>query len=176
MAGRYKVERWAVMKGDTIVRMYTTSQGKQGVLQSLKNQRIFEDSYDRIILVDRNHEGRPGRNINEYTNKGVERPLWMRVRDGYATLPPDMILDGETIRQKTVKEKIDTGVMEVPRDYVYDDELQDIRPMTLPEQLTAGLITQEQYDEMERERLIAEEMQKILRKQAEARLIAEGKI
>ncbi len=176
MAEKYRAERWLVMKGDTIVKSYTTSQGKPGVLQSLKNQRIFEDSYDRIILVDRNHEGKPKRNINEYTNKGVERPLWMRVKDGYATLPPEMKLDGDTIRPKTVKEKIDTGAMEVPQGSVYDEALKDVRPMTEEEQVAAGLITQKQLDEIRKERLIAEEMQKILREQAEARLKAAGKI
>jgi len=176
MAEKYRAERWLVMKGDVIVKSYTTSQGKPGVLQSLKNQRIFEDSYDRIILVDRNHEGKPKRNINEYTNKGVERPLWMRVKDGYATLPPHQKLDGETIREKTLKEKIDDGVTEVPQGSKYDAAADAIVPMTEAERLAAGLITQAQFDEIRKERLIAEEMQKILREQAEDRLKAAGKI
>lgn len=172
--GKYKCERWAVMKGETIVKVYTTSQGKAGVEASIANQKV--NDYDRIILVDRNHEGKPKRNINEYTNKGVERPLAMRVKDGYATLPPEMKLDGDTIRPKTVKEKIDTGAMEVPQGSVYDEALKDVRPMTEEEQVAEGLITQKQLDDIRKERLIAEEMQKILREQAEARLKAEGKI
>lgn len=171
---QYRAERWAVMKGDVIVKMYTTSQGKAGVMKSLENQRIID--YDRVILVDRNHEGKPKRNINEYTNKGVERPLAMRVKDGYATLPPDMKLDGDIIRPKTLKEKIADGVYVVPTAMMFDEAKDEVRPMTEEEQVAEGLITQKQLDEIRKERLIAEEMQKILREQAEARLKAEGKI
>ncbi len=170
----YKAERWAAIKGMNIVKVFTTTQGKPGVIQSLKKMNITD--FDSVILLEREHEGKPGHHLNEYTNKGVERPLWMRVKDGYATLPPDLTLDGDVIRPKTVKEKIDTGAMEVPQGSVYDEALKDVRPMTEEEQVAAGLITQKQLDEIRKERLIAEEMQKILREQAEDRLKAAGKI
>lgn len=166
----HKTETWIVLKDKKILRVYKTSQGEPGIIASLKYEGITD--FDERRKVTDFFEGVKGMDIRELTTKGKLRPLVDRIKEGYRPLDPNYKIEKDEIVEKTLKEKIDDGLVQVDAFQVYDEETQELRPKTQDELLRDGLITQAQIDAQERARLIQEEITKI----AEERLIASGKI
>ena len=52
------------------------------------------------------------------------------------------------IVEKTLQEKIEDGDIIIPEGIMYDEETEKVRGMTLQEKLTAGQITQAEYDDI----------------------------
>lgn len=167
----HDTEKYILLKGDTIVRVYKTAQGKAGILQAIKNERITE--YDEIRKVPNDTEYKTKSVIQEYDNRGKLRPMEDRIVDGFRPCPTGYKVDKNSrqIVEKTDLEKLRDGEKTLGEHEVYDESAGVIREKT-PEEL----YTPEELAKMEEERLIAEEERAILREQAVARLVAAGKI
>jgi len=86
----------------------------------------------------------PGEPGNFYTPDWQRRPNAELVREGLLELPVGHVLDGETLRPMTEVELFEAGLLEKPGVKVADGKFV---PMTPYEQLAAGQISQEAYNE-----------------------------
>jgi hypothetical protein len=64
----------------------------------------------KVITVPADAKIQAGLNVREYNEAWELKPLSQRVADGYITIEPGFILDGETIRPMTAQERIDCGL------------------------------------------------------------------
>jgi hypothetical protein len=164
------METYLVLKQNKILRVYKTSQGKNGVLESLKNEKIID--YDEIRKIENDTEHATGADIREYDAKGFLLPLIDRAKKGLANLDKHLKIDGDKIVEKSIEEKIFDEVIKLDDYHIYDNDKKEIRPKTQQELLSSGIITQEEIDDANKEKLIQEEIRKI----AIERLTEAGKL
>ena len=113
-------------------------------------QHVIIDKTDttKIIL---NESGKP--QINGSRKELTDKEAYFNFDDtkhiharGPKPLPEHWILEDGIIREKKLSEKISDRIVIVDEGYILDVE--EIRPMTNEEKLTAGLMTQEEYDDI----------------------------
>lgn len=102
-----------------------------------------------------------GMDIREFDDSWIIRPLSERVADGLIEVPIGKKLVDEKFVSMTQIERYQAGVDPIPVGMVLEND--NLRFMTLAEQVAAGLITQDQADEItatakreQRERLLEE--------------------
>ena len=164
------METYLVLKQNKILSVYKTSQGKNGVLESLKNEKIID--YDEIRKIENDTEHATGADIREYDAKGFLRPLIDRAKKGLANLDKHLKIDGDKIVEKSIEEKIFDEVIKLDDYHIYDNDKKEIRLKTQQELLSSGIITQEEIDDNNKEKMIQEEIRKI----AIERLTEAGKL
>jgi len=160
------METYLVLKQNKILRVYKTSQGEKGIVESLKNEKIID--YDEIKKIANDTEHATGSDTREYDKEGALRPFIDRAKDGLIEIRPAYKIVGNEIIEKTLKEKIMDNVIKIDDYQIYDDVKKEIRPKTQEELLASGLITQEKINEINKEKLIQEEIRKIAIEKLEA--------
>lgn len=167
---KYRTEKYIAIKDHVILRVMQTSDGIDGVKKALGNME-----YDTIEKVPLDSSLQKNRDRREYDDKTYDlRPLSERVASGYVELPTGHKLSGDVVVPMTLEEKVAVGIEPPqPRMKAVGDEWVK---MTDAEIIASGQATQKELDDersaKEREVLIQAE----IRKMAEERLIAEGKI
>jgi hypothetical protein len=166
----YSTKKYAAIKDNIIVATYHTADGIEGVKKSLG-----ATPYDEIIETPvESHDVKRGHDRREYDKDFRVRKLSERVRDGLVCIPEGHKLSGEKIVPMTLRDKVDAGIKTLPPRTKIVGEM--IEPMSDAEIIASGQATKAELDaeraEKEREELIQAE----IRKMAEERLIAQGKI
>jgi hypothetical protein len=82
-----------------------------------------------------------GKYLGEYDEDWELKPLSQRVAEGLVVIPTDCVVDGESIREMTAREKNAAGIFTVNEGYVLDGDI--IRPMTIDEKIAAGIATKD---------------------------------
>ena len=107
----FKTETYVVIRNNTILRVYKTSQGMDGVRKSLAYEKIT--NYSDIRKYPNYFEGRTKEDIRCYSSKGKRRDEVTLVKEGLVKLQPHQKLQDNKIVEKSVKEKIDDGLITV---------------------------------------------------------------
>lgn len=160
-----KSKAYIVTKNKKIIRVYKTTQGEPGIIASLKYEKI--EDYDSIELAPSGYEGRKGMDLRELDKDGKVRPFEERVIEKLIPCPVGKKIVDNKIVNKSTLEKIRDKEIKMGEYEKYDEATDKIIPKT-PEEIYST----EELEQMERDKLIHEEIKKI----AEERLIASGKI
>lgn len=97
----FMIQTFMVLKGETILRMYKTSEGIEGVYKSLEFEKI---KGDKIIQVSNEHEGKRNHSIREYDADGKKYEEEKLILDGIIPVPKDKKVVKGKILNKTKKE------------------------------------------------------------------------
>lgn len=79
-----------------------------------------------------------GTDLRFYDDNWVLKPIAQLIQEGLESLPDGFKIVGNELVEMTTKEKIDAGFIEMPGDCIWDDELNEIRPMDMYELYEAG--------------------------------------
>jgi len=105
--------------------------------------------FDDAVPLPSDFRGMIGMYRGEFESDWNVKPLSELVALGFVKPPEGYKLEGETFVAMSLIEKYKTGVEPVPQGMIIDGD--DIRPMTRAEQVTAGEITQEEADRLDKE-------------------------
>lgn len=162
----FPIKRYVVLKDGKIIRDYHTSDGIEGIHQSIHNEGL---DHDEIIEAPvENWDIKVDTHKDEYETGWKMKPLSVRVAAGHVKVPENHKLENEKVVPMTVEDKWKAGTHELhPRMKAVGN---DVVPKTDAEIVAEGLATQKELDDerqiAEDERIIAEESAKILRAQA----------
>lgn len=121
-----------VLQSTTIIGVYD-SESQASVRKYLTKAGI---SYSEIRHISNStFAGVSGQDIREFDEEYVLRPLSARIAEGYVTLSPSEILDGETVREKTQIEKYVDGTDVLPEGWKLSEDNTQIVPKSVLERL-----------------------------------------
>ena len=137
------IQTYAVIKDNTIIRVYETGDGEKGATQAMENESIDGD----LALVPTPFEGIQGQVRREFTEGWKLRPIADRVADGIVILPGDVAIDQSTgeVRKKTLKEQVADGTIKLETWQEYDAETDAIVTMSWAKRMAAGTATREKW-------------------------------
>lgn len=138
------ITTWVILKDDIILGSVETDK-EQNVIKSLHALGISE--YDEIRNTKQNNSVRPKLNINEYNPDYTLKSDIERIAGGWLEAPKGRKLndDKTELIDKTIKEKIDDGEIELSEYQKYDEEIKEIRRKKLSELYADNLLNLEDY-------------------------------
>ena len=138
------ITTWIIIK-DNIILGSVETDNKQAVIKSLSALGISE--YDEIRDTKQNNSVRPKLNINEYNPDYTLKSDIERIAGGWLEAPKGKKLNADKTEliDKTTKEKIDDGEIELSEYQKYDEETKEIRGKKLSELYADKLLTLEDY-------------------------------
>lgn len=122
------------------------SNSEKGVVSSLQYEGIT--AYDEIKPIPNEYfAGKVGNDIREFDSNYDLLPEIERMKSGYLTIPKGKKMNEKKTEliDKTVKEKIDDGEIELNEYQKYDEETKEIRAKKNSELFSDGLLTLEDY-------------------------------
>jgi len=145
-----KIQSYCVTQNNTIIRIYETTQGVDGVKASLKAESI--DDFDAITEIPSDTTIRQGEDIRSYDENHLLRPLQDRIDDGIIVLGSDEKVADNAIVKKSFFELIRDGIEKCPEGMMIEtvdvnDQYPDglmLRPKTLDERIQDGEMSAEQ--------------------------------
>ena len=130
---------YRAIKDNKIIHVCETDK-KESVIKSMAYEGLTD--YDAIEAVPNEYfTGKVGDDVREFDDKFEY--LLLSQRKDYVPIPEGMKIEGEEFVPMTVKEKIDSGLIEIPDKEKYDEELEQIRAKTLDELFADKIITKE---------------------------------
>lgn len=138
------ITTWIILKDEIILGSVETD-AEQNVLKSLPALGISK--YDEIRNTKQHNSVIPKTNINEYKADYTLKSDVERIAGGWMEAPKGKKLNADKTEliDKTVKEKIDDGEIELSEYQIYDEETKDIRGKKLSELYADKLLTLEDY-------------------------------
>jgi len=135
---------WIILKDNIILGSVETDR-EQNVIKSLPALGISD--YDEIRNTKQHNSVRPKLNINEYKANYTLKSDIERIAGGWMEAPKGKKLNADKTEliDKTVKEKIDDGEIELSEYQIYDEETKEIRGKKLSELYADNLLTLEDY-------------------------------
>lgn len=88
---------------------------------------------------------RTGEDIRQFDANGERKSDESCIIAGYMPCPADKVIDGKTLRDKSLKEKYADGTLTMPEGFKLNAANDGIEPMTPEEKKAAGLITDAEY-------------------------------
>lgn len=138
------ITTWIVLKDNKILRSFE-AESEEAVIQSLKFFNLTD--YDEIRNTGQTNSLTKGNDIREYDSSYILRSEVDRVADGLIDAPKGKKLndDKTELIDKTVKEKIDSGELELSEYQIYDETTEAVRGKKLSELYADGLLTLADY-------------------------------
>lgn len=136
---------YTALKDNKIV-FVCESDSEQGVMASLMYEGITD--YTEIKSIPNEYfQGKVGNDMREFDNNYEFLPEIERMKSGYLAIPKGKKLNDSNIEliDKTVKEKIDDGEIELNEYQKYDEDTKEIRQKKNSELFADGLLTLEDY-------------------------------
>ena len=112
------------LKDDKIVKVFMTSTGLKDIEKSCQFLKL---SYDKIEETPLEAEVHSKMHKNEFKKGWKLKTLEERITEGYLNCPPHLKVKGNDVREKTLKEKIDDGVIKLEAYQVYDEKTKEIK-------------------------------------------------
>lgn len=138
------ITTWIILKDNKILRS-CEAQTEAEVIATADFFNITD--YDEIKNTEQNNSLMKGKDIREYDSNYILRSELDRIVDGLIEAPKGKKLN-ETktgLIDKTVKEKIDDGEIELSEYEIYDEETETVRSKKYSELYTSKLLTLEDY-------------------------------
>jgi len=138
------ITTWIILKDNKVLRS-CEAHSEAEVIATAKFFGI--NDYEEIRNTKQNNSIMRGKDIREYDSNYILRPELDRIIDGLIEAPKGKKLN-ETkteLIDKTVKEKIDDGEIELSEYEIYDEETEQVRGKKFSELYTSKLLTLEDY-------------------------------
>jgi len=138
------ITTWIILKDNKILRSCEARTEKE-VIATAKFFGVTD--YDEIRNTKQNNSVTKGKDIREYDSNYILRPEIDRIIDGLIEAPKGKKLNAEKTEliDKTVKEKIDDGEIELSEYEIYDEETEQVRGKKFSELYASKLLTLEDY-------------------------------
>lgn len=138
------ITTWIILKDNKILRS-CEARTEAEVISTARFFNITE--YDEIRNTKQNNSVTKGKDIREYDSNYNLRPEIDRIIDGLIEAPKGKKLNEAKTElvDKTVKEKIDDGEIELSEYEIYDEETETVRGKKFSELYDSGLLTLEDY-------------------------------
>lgn len=109
--------QYIAIKDNKIVKVFRTKSGLEDVKKSCEFLKL---NYDKIELVPTGAKTHSKMDVGEFKKGWKLKTLEERVNQGFRFLPPHLKVRGDIVTEKTLKEKIDDGVIKLKAYQVYD--------------------------------------------------------
>jgi hypothetical protein len=154
----YKTEDYVVIKDGKVALIVDTSQGKEGVENTIKQENLEGATYEKIPTINGIC---PGDDIRKYDKNWKMRPLQELVNEGLHKLKKaepgeiyipqipegtvvEKVVDNE-LRYKTHYDFVKEGIVELGYDEYIDEESQEVEQGDDAKLLEFGRITPQEY-------------------------------
>lgn len=111
-------KQYVAIKDNVILKMFRTKGNEADIKKSCAYLKL---DYDRIELVPTGAKTHSNMHSGEFEKGWKLKSLEKRIKDGYRTCPPHLKVKGDVITEKSLKEKIDDGVITLESYQYYDD-------------------------------------------------------
>ena len=109
-----------------------------------------------ILSVPENCSARTGEDIRQLNPDGSRKSDEVCIVAGILPLPSDKVIEGKTLRDKTLEEKYSDGTLIMPKGYKLSTDKNFIEPMTAEELKEAKIITVAEYNTIKNSEICAQ--------------------
>ena len=109
-----------------------------------------------IMSVPENCSARTGEDIRQFDTDGSRKSDEVCIIAGMLPLPSDKVIEGKTLRDKTLEEKYSDGTLIMPKGYKLNTDKTSIETMTAEELKEAKIITIAEYNTIKNSEIYAQ--------------------
>ena len=118
------MRKYIALKDDKIVKVFMTSTGYDDIVKSCQYKKLDYDKIEETPLDAKVHSKM---HKGEFKKGWKLKTLEERINGGYVSMPEHLKVTGDNVRQKTLKEKIDDGIIKLEAYQYYDETAKEIK-------------------------------------------------
>jgi hypothetical protein len=159
--GANSMRKYIALKDDKIVKVFMTSTGYADIVKSCQYKKL---DYDDIQETPVDAEVHTKMHKGEFKKGWKLKTLEERIAGGYISIPEHLKVIGDEVREKTVKEKIDAGLITLEAYQYYDTKEKCIKvdesKLPAPKEPTQAELLQELHGLLDRAKVLEEQIKK----------------